>query len=706
MTTESFRILLADDDATVRLLMQAALEKAGFDVMVACDGNEAVRLFEKAPADMVMLDVEMPGMDGYQVCSYLRKKIGDELPIMMVTGMDDMQSINHAFEAGATDFIAKPINWNLIAYRILYLRRGYLNMLALKVANARSKAIFSAIPDTMFILNDKGMVIDICSHPDNTPWLTTGAENTLSRSLPEEIVNLYQGAADRARSHGTVELFEYPLKLAGEKTRYYENRIVVIDPQETLCLVRDITERKDSESKIFHLAYFDNLTGLPNRQSFMERLEGEIKRARYTGNKLAVLFLDLDGFKSINDTMGHNTGDIVLQWAAERLQSSTRPSDFVSRNNADQSEVKLARLGGDEFTVVIPNLPRTEDALILAHRIREAMRRPFHLESRDVVLTASIGIALYPDDGADAETLLKHADTAMYHAKSEGRDNCQFYNIDLTSQAEKRMHLENDLRNALQQNEFYLVYQPQLDVIKESFLSAEALIRWQHPKQGLIAPADFISLAEENGLIIPIGEWVLRTACTEAARWHQNGQPLQVAVNLSPLQIKNPCFVQNVLDILDETGFPPDKLVLEITEGALMEHSENTLATLLALREHRIQIALDDFGTGYSSMNYLKRLPINHIKVDQSFVRGLQDNKENLAIVRAIISLAKNLGFSVTAEGIESLNQAQILKYFGCETLQGYYFSEPITMPEMLALTDKQWSIQALKPQGVNHESS
>lgn len=705
-TKESFRILLADDDATVRLLMQAALEKAGFDVTVACDGTEAIRLFEKIPVDMVMLDVEMPGMDGYQVCSYLREKIGDELPIMMVTGMDDMQSINHAFEAGATDFIAKPINWNLIAYRILYLRRGYLNMLALKVANARSKAIFSAIPDTMFILNDKGMIIDICSHPDNTPWLITGTGNTLSQSLPEEIVNFYQEAADRARNHGTVELSEYPLIVAGEKTRYYENRIVVIDPQETLCLVRDITERKDSESEIFHLAYFDNLTGLPNRQSFIERLEGEIKRAKYTSNKLAVLFLDLDGFKSINDTMGHNTGDIVLQWAAERLQSSTRPSDFVSRSNADQSEVKLARLGGDEFTVVIPNLSRAEDALILAHRIREAMRRPFHLESRDVVLTASIGIALYPDDGTDAETLLKHADTAMYHAKNEGRDNCQFYNTDLTFQAEKRMHLENDLRNALQQKEFYLVYQPQLNVAKESFLSAEALIRWQHPKQGLIAPADFIPLAEENGLIIPIGEWVLRTACMEAARWHQNGQPLQVAVNLSPLQIKNPSFVKNVLDILDETGFPPDKLVLEITEGALMEHSENTLATLLALRDHHIQIALDDFGTGYSSMNYLKRLPINHIKVDQSFVRGLQDNKENLAIVRAIISLSKNLGFSVTAEGIESLNQAQILKYFGCETLQGYYFSQPITIQEMLALTDKQWSIQALKPQGVNHESS
>ncbi|MBS0300389.1 MAG: EAL domain-containing protein, partial [Proteobacteria bacterium] len=409
---------------------------------------------------------------------------------------------------------------------------------------------------------------------------------------------------------------------------------------------------------------------------------------------VGLMFVDLDGFKMVNDTMGHDMGDLLLQEVAVRLKRCMRSSDTV------------ARLGGDEFTVVIPNLSRTEDALILAHRIREAMRRPFHLESRDVVLTASIGIALYPDDGADAETLLKHADTAMYHAKNEGRDNCQFYNIDLTSQAEKRMHLENDLRNALQQNEFYLVYQPQLDVTEESFLSAEALIRWQHPKQGLISPVDFIPLAEENGLIIPIGEWVLRTACTEAARWHQNGQSLQVAVNLSPLQIKNPDFVRNVLDILHETGFPPDKLVLEITEGALMEHSENTLATLLALREHHIQIALDDFGTGYSSMNYLKRLPINHIKVDQSFVRGLQDNKENLAIVRAIISLSKNLGFSVTAEGIESLNQARILKYFGCETLQGYYFSEPITIQEMLALTDKQWAIQALKPPGVNHESS
>ena len=568
MTTESFKILLADDDATVRLLMQAALEKAGFRVTLACNGEEAIRLFEASPTDMVMLDVEMPSMNGHEVCSYLRAKIGNELPIIMVTGMDDVQSINYAFEVGATDFIAKPINWNLINYRILYLKRAYLNLLALQIANARSTAIFSAIPDAMFILNNDGKVVDMCSNSDDTLCLITGSKDTLNQSLPEDIINLYLEAAGRARRYGTVELFEYPLKLNDGNTRHYENRIVVIDPLETLCLVRDITERKDSEKKIFHLAYFDNLTGLPNRQSFMERLDGEIKRAKYTSSKLAVLFLDLDGFKSINDTMGHNTGDVILQSTADRLQSSTRPSDFVSRNNADHSEIKLARLGGDEFTVVIPNLHRTEDALILAHRIRETMRRPFHLESRDVVLTTSIGIALYPNDGEDAETLLKHADTAMYHAKNEGRDNCQFYNLELTLHAEKRMNLENDLRNALQQNEFHLVYQPQLNVASGRIQSAEALIRWQHPQKGLISPLDFIPVAEENGLIIPIGAWVLRTACIEAAQWHKNGQYLQVAVNLSPLQINNPELVNTVLNVLAETGFPPNKLVLEITEGA------------------------------------------------------------------------------------------------------------------------------------------
>lgn len=691
MINKTFKILLADDDATVRLLMQAALEKEGYRVLLACDGDEAIRLITAHAVDMVMLDVEMPGKNGYQVCSLLREKMGNELPIIMVTGMDDLQSINQAFEAGATDFISKPINWNLIGYRILYLQRAYMNLLELKNANARSHAIFSAIPDTMFILSSEGQVIEICSNPGNTPWLSRQLGNFLNQNLSDNITKQYLDAMERARQHHSIELFEYPLQVGiDNKTRYYENRIVTIDAQKTLCLVRDITDRKDAEKKIFNMAYFDNLTGLPNRQSFTERLSGEIQRAKYQCNKLAVLFLDLDGFKHINDTMGHTVGDIILQGTAERLQSSTRPSDFVSRNNSDRIEVNLARLGGDEFTVVIPNLARAEDALMLAHRIREAISQPFHLASRDVVLTASIGIAVYPDDGQDAETLLKHADTAMYHAKDEGRDNCQFYNKNLTLRAEKRMHLENDLRNALIRNEFHLAYQPQYNISKRNIDSVEALIRWQHPSRGIVSPLEFIPLAEETGLIIAIGEWVLRAACIDAMQWRSQGHDIQVSVNLSPLQTKTPDLVDRVRDILVKTGFPSNKLTLEITEGALMEHTKTTLTALQSLRDLQIQIALDDFGTGYSSMNYLKQLPINCIKIDQSFIRGLLQDNESQSIVRAIISLSKNLGFLVTAEGVETSNQAKTLISLGCDILQGCYFSKPIVMAEMSTFLQHQ----------------
>ncbi len=700
MIANPFRVLLADDDVTARYLMQAALEKAGFEVTLACDGEEAIRLFESIPIDMVMLDVEMPRLDGYQVCSILRKKVGKELPIVMVTGMDDTQSIDRAFDAGATDFIPKPINWSLIHYRIVYLRRAYLNLLDLQVSNARSKAIFSAIPDTMFIVNNDGQVVNTCNHSDSTSWFISREGEALGQSLPNDIVKIYLDTINRTRICGESEHFEYQLKLNEETSRYYECRIVIIDSQEALCLVRDITERKDSEGRIFRLAYFDSLTGLPNRQSFMERLKREINRAKYANSKLAILFLDLDGFKSINDTIGHKTGDVILQRAAQRIQNSIRSSDFVARNRSELN-IDLARLGGDEFTVVIPDLSHGEDILILAHRIRETMRQPFCLENRDVVLTASIGIALYPDDGENVENLLKHAHTAMHHAKNEGRDNCQFYSRTLTHEAEQRLTLENDLRNALLQNELHLVYQPQFNVANNDFQSVEALIRWQHPKQGLVSPVDFIPLAEDNGLIIPIGEWVLRTACAQAAQWHKNGQCLRVAVNLSPKQFKNIDLVKSVLNILAETGLPPSKLTLEITEGALMEHSESTIATLRTLRDHKIQIALDDFGTGYCSMSYLKRLPINTIKIDQYFVRTMLDDKDGFSIIRAIISLSKNLGFSITAEGVETLDQAEALKYMGCDYFQGYYFSKPINAREILPLSEKQWLIQAVEFQEI-----
>ncbi len=450
-------------------------------------------------------------------------------------------------------------------------------------------------------------------------------------------------------------------------------------------------ERREAEIRTLKLAYFDSLTGLPNRQSFLERLGREVRGAEREGGRLAILFMDLDGFKGINDTMGHNTGDLILQWAADRLQQGIRPSDMVSRVDADNGEVELARLGGDEFTALIPKISRPEEALLVAHRIRELMRRPFMLDGREVVLTASIGIAVYPDDGQDPASLLKHADTAMYHAKDKGRDNCQFYSTSLTQRAQQRLNLESNLRHALAGNEFSLAYQPQIDLVTGRIHSIEALIRWNHPEQGIIPPMDFIPLAEENGLIVPIGEWVLRTACSDVARWQQGDHDVRVAVNLSPMQFKDPGLVETVFEILEQTGLAPELLELEITEGAVMEDSGTTLETLEALSVRGVQIALDDFGTGYSSMNYLKRMPLDNLKVDQSFVKGLPHDRENLAIVRAIFSMAQNLGFSVTAEGVETHEQADSLKMMGCDSLQGYYFSRPVPATDIPGLLAKQW---------------
>lgn len=690
MIKESLRILFADDDPTTRLLMQSAMQKMGVEATMACDGEEAVALFRSAPFDMVLLDVEMPRMNGFEACEILREEAGNELPIIMTTGMDDEQSINDAFEAGATDFISKPINWNLIGHRLLYLRRSSMNLLALKTVNARSRAILHAIPDTMFILDSNNQVIDIQIDTRKQQALPLG------KWFPEEVVKTYIDAANRIRTGGAIEHFEYQLRQSGNKARFYESEIAAIDSQETLCLVRDITERKDADNRIFRLAYFDTLTGLPNRQSFVEKLNREIERSRSTGShlKIAVLFLDLDHFKSINDALGHNTGDLILKGTAERLMTSTRSSEFIPHVSTSDAEIEVARLGGDEFTVIIPDLARTEDVLIVAGRIQEAMSEPFHLESRDVVLTASIGIALFPDDGEDVDGLLKHADSAMYDAKDKGRDNCQFYNASLTEQAEKRLHMGNDLRDALRRNEFYLVYQPQYDIPSGSILSAEVLVRWQHPERGLVSPAEFIPLAEENGLIVSIGEWVLHTACSVAAQWQHSGSPMRIAVNLSPIQIQGHDLVQMALGALEKTGLSPQWLELEVTENSLMELGNTTLQKLLILRSKGIQIALDDFGTGYSSMNYLKRLPVNNIKIDQSFTSQMLDNNESFSIVRAIISLSRNLGFTVTAEGVETLDQAIALRQLGCDILQGYYFSKPVLSDEITGLRKKQWNME------------
>lgn len=701
MMSPQFRILVVDDEPTARLLMRAALAKSGFEVGVAVDGEDALRQFCEQPFDMVMLDVEMPGMNGYQVCAALREEAGDTLPIVMVTGMDDPQSIEQAYEVGATDFIAKPINWSLIVHRVKYLMRASQAALDLQAANIRNAAVLAAIPDLLFEVDLDGRFLNY--HSPRTDLLAAPAGSFIGKTTAEVLspaaAEVCMSALLEAHATGSSSGKQYALQLA-EGTFWFElsvSRKAVGTGQKPLfiALSRDITERKAAEHRIYQHAFFDSLTGLPNRQSFLDRLDREVSSARRETKKLAILFIDLDGFKSINDTLGHNTGDLILQWASERLRKGTRPDDMVARTMNDATELALARLGGDEFTVLIPDIAQAEDALVVAHRIRELMRHPFVTDGRDLVLTASIGIALYPEDGDDSTSLLKHADTAMYHAKDKGRDNCQFYSASLTQRAQKQLDLESSLRQALARNEFSLRYQPQFDLAHGHYQSIEALIRWEHPEEGFISPMDFIPLAEKIGLIVPIGEWVLRTACSDAARLQQAGHRLRVAVNLSPVQFKDPNLVGTVLEILEQTGLEPGLLELEITEGAVMEDSGETLATLIALRDKGVQIALDDFGTGYSSMSYLKRMPLNNLKVDQSFVSGLPHDRDNLAIVRAILSMAKNFGFSVTAEGVETLEQAQTLKGLACDTLQGYYFSRPVPAGDIPNLMTQQWVIDA-----------
>jgi diguanylate cyclase (GGDEF)-like protein len=519
---------------------------------------------------------------------------------------------------------------------------------------------------------------------------------TLYERYPAAIAQRLVELMQMARAQGGNPLHEFALTGAEGDERHHEARVALIDGQEALVLVRDITARKDAERQVAQLAYFDNLTGLPNRRAFVERLGRELRRAQHAQRMLGVLFMNLDGFKKINDSLGRPVGDLILQQAAERLRQTLRPSDLVSREGEPGAEVELARLGGDEFTVLVPDIVLVKDALAVARRIGEVLQLPFRVEGREVALTSSIGIAMYPDDGSDAETLLEHADTAMHHAKLSSRGSCQPYSAQLTVQAMQRMELDSSLRNALAAGELHVVYQPKVNIASGRIHSVEALLRWTHPTRGPISPAEFIPLAEENGQILAIGLWVLRTACADAARWQSGGHAVSVAVNLSPVQFKDADLVRSVFDILARTPLAAGLLELEITEGAVLDNTEATIATLEAFRDGGVRIALDDFGTGYSSLSYLTRMPIGNLKIDRSFVTGLDQGGESTAIVRAIVAMATSLGVEVTAEGVETLAQAQALKAMDCDTLQGYYFSRPVPAPAIPALLGRRWPLDGL----------
>ena len=454
-----------------------------------------------------------------------------------------------------------------------------------------------------------------------------------------------------------------------------EISISAIEGGGLVCVVRDITERTYAEEQIKHLAYHDALTGLPNRLLFKDRLTVAISHAQRERSRLAVLFLDLDRFKVINDSLGHNIGDQLLQAVAGRVQSCVRESDTV------------ARLGGDEFTVLVPHLPHGEDAALVAQKIIDAVRYPFQIEGREFFMTTSIGISLYPEDGVDAETLIKNSDTAMYQAKEQGRDNYQLFNAFINAKALQRIALEHGLRKALANQELAVFYQPIFDFRTGRISGMEALLRWNHPALGMIPPAVFIPLAEAIGVMIPIGTWAMRVACAQAKAWHDAGyRTLSLAVNLSVCQLQQPDLLLRVQEILNETGLPPRLLELEITESSAMQSPENSVRTLYDLKKLGIRISLDDFGTGHSSLSYLKRFPIDTLKIDQSFVRDITHDPDTAAIVTAIIAMAHSLRLKVIAEGVEFTEQSAFLKRYGCDQMQGYLVKAPVPTDRFMEL--------------------
>ncbi|MFN7956382.1 MAG: EAL domain-containing protein, partial [bacterium] len=569
-----------DDEPAVRQLELLALSTFGFTVDEARSGEEALELWARERHGLILLDLNMPGIGGFEACRRIRAMPGGEhVPILVVTGANDNDSVRAAFNAGATDFLLKPMSLIMLENRVRYALRS-------------------------------------------------------------------SDALERLR---------------------------------------------ESERSVRKLAYHDSLTGLGNRRFAQDRLSSAVAAAKRHGRMLAVLFLDLDKFKRINDTLGHGAGDALLREVAHRLSDAVRSSDSVSRLN-DPDDSAVSRLGGDEFTVVLSEIREPHDAANVARRILHTLAAPMSLEGHEVVVGASIGLAIFPRDGETPEALMCNADAALYSAKEAGRNTFKFYDRALNAVAHERLALEEGLRRALDRDELELFWQPIVETCSGRTVGAEALLRWRDPTRGMVGPDQFIPLAEDTGLIVPIGDWVLRAACSQLAAWRASGATppqFRAAINLSPVQLAREGFAERVRAILAAHDLAPGSIELEITERTLIRAEATVEANLRALRAIGLRLSLDDFGTGFSSLSYLRRFRFDTLKIDRSFVRDVMVDPEDAAITTAILSMSHALGLEVVAEGVETEAQRAFLTERRCDRMQGYLFSRPADAETIAALFDK-----------------
>jgi len=541
-------VVLADDDPSIRLMIRHVLESEEFDIVEAADGIEAIKAVEKHHPALVLLDAVMPGIDGFTTCKQIKDKGHTDVPVMMITGLDDDASVERAYDVGAIDFITKPIKWAVLKHRV--------------------------------------------------------------KSVVATVV---------------------------------------------------------AERKVELLAYRDTLTSLPNRLLFADRLEHSVDRSARHRESLALLLVDMDDFKLVNDSFGHDAGDKLIKAVGELLSRSLRRADTV------------ARLGGDEFAVIVEGIDGVDDAISIADNLSTILEHNVRLDDQDTFTGASIGIALFPEDGEDARTLLKNADTALFRAKENGRHCFQFYKPEMSVTAMERLELENSMRKALDEDQFVVYYQPTIDIHKNEIVGVEALLRWDHPDKGIIKPIDFVPIAEDCGLIVPIGERLIRIAAKQLKAWKDEGIEKQnVSINIAPRQFRDMDILALFKEVIHENELEYSNFTIEITEGALIDNVGEVETVLNTLSGMGVTIALDDFGTGFASLAYLKDFPVDIVKIDRLFIAGIPDSREDSAIVEAIAGLTRGLRLRLLAEGIENERQLQMLKGLGCQLAQGYYWSKAL----------------------------
>jgi diguanylate cyclase (GGDEF)-like protein/PAS domain S-box-containing protein len=683
-------VLLIQDDASGAQVVCDALTKSRhrkFDVewvRTCALGLERLAVLDQqqrggAGISAILVDLLLPDASGMEIVDQIYAAT-PHIPIVILSSLEDEAIAMSAIQHGAQDFLLKERLDDYVLPKTLaaVIERAAITE-ALFSEHERAQVTLNSIGDAVISTDIEGRV----TYLNIVAERLTGWPSAAAMGRPLEEVFKIIDAETRATVPNPMQIATHQnetvglpptcilIRRDGVESAIEDSSAPIHDRHGrvtgAVMVFHDVTTARALTLKLAYYAQHDTLTDLPNRALLNDRLTQAISVAQRHHAALALLYLDLDRFKNINDSLGHLVGDRLLQSVALRLSECVRGSDTV------------CRLGGDEFVILLSEVTNAHDTAICAEKLLQAVRRPCVLDQHELHVTASIGIALYPGDGAEVEALLQNADSAMYEAKDRGRNNYQFYRAELNSSAIERQSMESGLRHAIERKELELRYQPIMNLATGAIAGVEALVRWQHPTLGFVLPSQFISIAEECGLIVPIGQWVLRKACRQVKGWHEAGVPeLRLAVNTSAVELRSKEFVTGVATILAETGFDPNRLELELTETFLMQDSKSTAVVLNAIKELGVQLALDDFGTGYSSLSYMRRFPIDALKVDQSFVRDLTTDADDASVVSAVINMAKSLHMRVVAEGVETREQKSFLKKHKCSEAQGYYFSRPL----------------------------